>query len=195
MLASDDYQAGLVRFIENHDEPRAASVVDPAREKALAIATLTQQGARLVHHGQAEGWKTRLPVFLGRFPFEPTNDDLAAFHRSLWSALSDPTFRHGRWRLCERSGWEGDDRFMNLVAWCWEGESRWLVIVNLCDAVSAGTVRAPWTDLHGRRCRLVDDTNQVAYDRDGAALCDGLFVELGPWGWHLFRIDSVQEDS
>src|SRR3954451_9228288 len=54
LLADDRYQAGLVRFVENHDEPRAASVLDPAREKAVTIATLTQTGARLVHHREAE---------------------------------------------------------------------------------------------------------------------------------------------
>ena len=79
--ADDAYQARLLRFVENHDEPRAASVLDPARQKAVTVATLTQTGARLVHHGQAEGRKVRLPVFLGRFPDEPTDDDLAAFHR------------------------------------------------------------------------------------------------------------------
>lgn len=194
LLADEDYQTGLVRFLENHDEPRAASLVDPAREKALAVATLTQTGARLVHHGQAEGWKVHLPVFLGRFPEEPTDEDLAAFHASLWAALRDPTFRHGRWQLCDRSGWEGNEGFADLVAWCWTGESRWLVVVNLADTPSAGTVRAPWDDLRDQRCRLVDDTNDVAYDRDGAALCDGLFVELGPWAWHLFRVETIEEE-
>src|SRR4029077_7747592 len=110
-------------FVENHDEPRAASVLEPAREKAVLVATLTQMGARLVHQGQEEGRKVRLPVFLGRFPDEPADEDLGAFHRSLTAALRDPTFRHGRWRLCARSGWDGDDRFRNLVAWCWDGET------------------------------------------------------------------------
>ena len=33
LLADDSYQTRLVRFIENHDEPRAASVFEPARER------------------------------------------------------------------------------------------------------------------------------------------------------------------
>jgi hypothetical protein len=195
LLADDAYQAKLVRFLENHDEPRARSLIDAAREKALAVATFTQAGARLVHHGQAEGWKVHLPVFLGRYPAEPTDDDLAGFYRSLWSALADPTFRHGRWRLCERSGWPGNDRFENLVAWCWDGESRWFVVVNLSDATSAGHARAPWDDLRGRPVQLVDDTHAVAYDRAGTDLCDGLYVELGPWSWHLFRVEPLTEGS
>src|SRR4051794_33253864 len=52
LLADDASQARLVRFVENHDEPRVASVLDPAREKATTVATMTQVGVRLVHHGQ-----------------------------------------------------------------------------------------------------------------------------------------------
>jgi hypothetical protein len=195
LVADDGYQAKLVRFLENHDEPRAASLMDAAREKALAVATLTQAGARLVHHGQVEGWKVHLPVFLGRYPAEPTDDDLAGFYRSLWSALADPTFRHGRWRLCDRSGWPGNDGYENLVAWCWDGESRWLVVVNLSGATAAGHVRTSWDDLRGRPVHLVDDTRAVAYDRAGTDLCDGLYVELGPWSWHLFRVEPLTEGS
>lgn len=189
LLADTAYQTRLLRFLENHDEPRIASVVDPAREKALTVATLTQTGARLVHHGETEGRKVRLPVFLGRYPDEPADDDLAGFHRALAAALRDATFHHGRWQLCDRTGW--DDTAQHLVAWCWEGESRWLVVVNLSGTTSAGQVRAPWADLRGHTCRLVDPTNDVAYLRAGDALCDGLFVELGPWAWHLFRVETA----
>ena len=34
------------------------------------MTTLTQTGARLVHDGQFDGRKVRLPVFLGRYPAE-----------------------------------------------------------------------------------------------------------------------------
>jgi glycosidase len=194
LLADLGYQSKLMRFLENHDEPRAASLVSPAREKALAVATLTQTGARLVHEGQAEGWKVHLPVFLDRFPVEATDDDLAAFHARLLAALRDPTFRRGRWQLCERSGWPGNDTFVNLVAWSWDGERRWLVIVNLSDAPATGHVRAPWDDLRGRSWQLVDPTNDVTFERTGDDLCDGLYVELDPWRWHLLRVEPERID-
>jgi hypothetical protein len=189
LLADTAYQAGLVRFVENHDEPRVASVVDVPRQKAVTVAALTQTGARLVHRGEEEGRRVHLPVFLGRFPDEPVNEELAAFHRSLMAALMDPTFRHGRWQLCASTGWEGNDRFRNLVSWCWQGETRWLVVVNLSDIASSGHVHAPWDDLHGRECRLVDPTNGTIYERSGDDLRDGLYVELAPWAWHLFRVE------
>ena len=75
-----DYQRRLVRFVENHDEPRAAATFPPARARAAAVATLSQTGARLVHEGQLEGRKVHLPVFLGRRPDEPVDDELRAFY-------------------------------------------------------------------------------------------------------------------
>ncbi|MFE2124472.1 alpha-amylase family glycosyl hydrolase [Rhodococcus aetherivorans] len=193
LLADVGYQEKLVRFLENHDEPRATAVLDPAQEKAAAVATLTQAGARLVHDGQIEGRRVRLPVFLGRFPTEPADPDLSAFYRSLLTALKDTTFRTGTWQLCARSGWPGNDSAGNLVAWCWDGDQRWLVVVNLSPGTAVGHVRVPWGDLRGVACRLVDPTNDVVLDRAGTDLCDGLYVELGPWRWHLFRIESAQE--
>ena len=43
------------------------------RAPAAAVATLTQTGARLIHDGQLQGRRVRLPVFLGRFPDEPVD--------------------------------------------------------------------------------------------------------------------------
>ena len=80
----------MLRFVENHDEPRAAATFPPAKQRAATVATLTQAGVRLVHDGQIEGRRIRLPVFLGRFPDEPADDDLVAFHHSLLDALHDP---------------------------------------------------------------------------------------------------------
>ena len=125
------YQQRLVRFIENHDEPRAAATFPPEQARAAAVATLTQTGARLVHEGQLEGRPVHLPVFLARRPDEPADTDLKAFYERLLAALDDDAFRDGEWQLGERSGWEGNDTWENLVAWGWRGESRKLVVVNL----------------------------------------------------------------
>jgi hypothetical protein len=154
------------------------------------VATLTQTGARLVYQGQLQGRQVRLPVFLGRFPVEPVNRDLEDFYRSLLTAVADPTFRTGRWELCDRWGWPDNDSFNNLVAWSWDGATRWLIVVNLSDDTATGLVRAPWQDLQGRRWQLVDPTQNGSFDRDGDDLAGGLFVELEGWRWHLLRLDS-----
>jgi hypothetical protein len=182
------YQERLVRFLENHDEPRAAATFPPARARAAAVATLTQTGARLVHEGQLEGRKVRLPVFLGRRPDEPVDADLRAFYGRLLAALRDDVLRAGTWRAADVRGWPGDERWRSLAAWAWDGESRFLVVVNLGDSDAVGLVAVPWDDLRGRDVQLVDTTNDLTFVRRGDDLRDGLYVDLGPWRWHLFHV-------
>ncbi len=50
-----DYQDKLARFLENHDEPRAASTFPPEVHKAAAIITYFSPGLRFFHQGQFEG--------------------------------------------------------------------------------------------------------------------------------------------
>ncbi|MGV9714277.1 alpha-amylase family glycosyl hydrolase [Gordonia sp. NPDC003424] len=195
LTADLDYQNRLIRFVENHDEPRAAAVFDPARERAALVATLTQTGGRLVHDGQLEGRRTRLPVFLGRYPAEPADTELAEFHRTLLEILQDNTFRNGTWALCEREGWPGNDTYHDLVAWCWDGDRRWLIAVNLSDVPADAHIRVPWTDLGGHTWTLVDPVNDVTFERTGDDLVNGLYIALPPWHFHLFRIDPAEESA
>jgi hypothetical protein len=194
LQAGPGYQQGLLRFVENHDEQRAAEAFGPLRARGAAVAGLTQAGMRLVHHGQLDGARVHLPVFLGRYPDEEVDADLAEFYRSFLPLLSDPAFRTGTWRLCDRSGWPGDDRYRDLVTWCWDGSSRWLVVVNLGGNDVAGLVHTPWDDLRAQECALVDATNDLRFVRSGDDLVDGLFVQLPGWGWHLFHVEAASGD-
>jgi len=58
LQADAAYQERLLRFIENHDEPRAAATFTPARARAAAVAVSTLPGARLYHDGDRKS--TRL---------------------------------------------------------------------------------------------------------------------------------------
>ena len=192
LTAEAGYQRRLLRFVENHDEPRAAATFPPERLRAAMVATLTQTGARLVHDGQLTGARVHLPVFLGRAPAEVPDDDLAAFGRRLLAVVGDPTLGDGDWRLCQVSGWPGNDGYRDLVAWSWDGEAgRRLVVVNLGPERAAGAVRTAWDDLRGRDCRLVDPTQGVTFDRRGDDLVDGLYVELAAGGWHLLVVEEA----
>src|SRR5215213_5645783 len=51
LQADLDYQNRLVRFLENHDEPRAAATFTPDRERAAAVVIATLPGALLWHEG------------------------------------------------------------------------------------------------------------------------------------------------
>jgi len=193
LLADLAYQVGMVRFIENHDEPRAAATFPDGKERAAAVAILTLPGARLLHEGQFEGWRVRLPVFLGRRPAEPIDRDLAAFYARVLKATHHDLFRNGEWRLCERTGWPDNQSCQNILAWCWvRGDERALAVVNFGPAPAQARVEVPWDELRGTGWRLADGLSGHAYDRDGNEMRDsGLYVDLGPWQFHLFDVGRV----
>src|SRR5215471_9980803 len=92
LSADPAYQAKLVRFIENHDEPRAAAIFSCGKEEAAALTAATVPGARLFHEGQFEGRRVRPPVFLGRRPEERPNEEWQSFYERLLAAIDDPLF-------------------------------------------------------------------------------------------------------
>jgi glycosidase len=191
LVAGIDYQDKLVRFIENHDEPRAAATFSGPKERAAAIVALATPGAKLVYDGQVEGRKIKLPVFLARRPPEPADDGLVAFYRSLLSTLRAEVFHAGEWFLCDRHGWSDNDSFRNILAWTWRhGDQRVLIVVNLADHASQGMVRLPWDDLRGRTWRLCEMLGWDCYMRGGEELAEqGLFVDLQAWRWHFLRFE------
>jgi hypothetical protein len=193
LVADLGYQEKLLRFLENHDEPRAAAAFPAAKERAAAVAIATLPGARLFHEGQFEGRKVRLPVFLGRRPLEPVDKELQAFYTKLLKTIDRPVFRDGQWTLCERSGWPNNASFQNLVAWIWlKDDDRYLIAINLSDSAVQARVQVPWLDVRGATWRLIDSFSGAAYDRAGdEMLSAGLYVELGPWNYCFFLMQST----
>jgi glycosidase len=186
------YQTKLLRFIENHDEPRAAATFSPAKERAAALITATLPGARLFHEGQFEGRKIRLPVFLARRSDEPVDESLRSFYKKLLAAIDAPIFREGQWVLCKCAGWPDNPSYQNLVAWSWiNGDDRCLIVVNLSESAAQGKVEVPWDDWRGKTWRLADPLSGDTYDRSGDEMRNqGLFVDLKPWACHFFRLQT-----
>jgi hypothetical protein len=180
------YQEKLVRFIENHDEPRAAAEFEPRKRRAAALTALTLPGARLLHEGQLEGRRARVPVFLARRIEEETDREVRAFYEQLLGALRTGNFTRGDWRLCELRGWPDNQSCRNLVSWCWRsGLSRCLVVVNLSDTPSQGLVSIPWEDTAGRTWFLTDLFTSEVCERELSG--EGLYVELEAWGYHFLE--------
>jgi hypothetical protein len=193
LLADMAYQLGMVRFLENHDEPRAAATFPAEKGRAAAVAVMTLPGAKLLHEGQFKGRRVRLPVFLGRRPEEPPDEDLAAFYQRLLAETACEIFRNGQWRLCERTGWPDNPSYLNILAWCWEhGDDRQLIVVNFSAAPAQALVRVPWEDVRGRSLRLSDPLSGKTFERSGDDLAGpGMFVSLDPWQWHFLQLESL----
>ena len=193
LLAYISYQERLVRFIENHDEPRAAATFSGGKARAAAVVALTLAGAKLLHEGQMQGFQVRLPVFLGRRLLEHVDQDLLTFYQRLLKGIDHDVFRNGQWRLCERRGWPDNQSFLNIISWCWAyDDERYLIVVNFRDGDSQARIQAPWDDLGGKMWRLSDVLSGDTYDRNGEDMRDnGLHVDLGPWKYHFFRLKNI----
>ncbi len=191
------YQEKLLRFLENHDEPRAATIFSPPKEQGVAVTVSSLPGARLFHEGQFEGRKVRIPVFLGRRPAEPVDKGLQAFYDKLLAAINAPIFHEGEWKLCECSGWPDNPSFQNLVAWSWiKDNDRRLIVVNLSDRAVQARVQVPWEEIRGVTWRLTDVLSDSSYDRDGDEMASpGLYVELGPWSYCFFSVFVPTSDD
>jgi hypothetical protein len=189
LCADSGYQQKLVRFLENHDEPRAAATLSAAKARAAAITVSTLQGAVLFHEGQFEGRRVRIPVFLRRRPKEPVDRSLVEFYTKLLRLLRDPDFKGGRWQLCEATGWPDNQSHVNLVAWCWTHEDAGhLIVVNLSDRASQGRIRIPSPAVGIKALRMTDMLSGTAYERDGDEVQQaGLYVDLDAWGFHVLK--------
>jgi hypothetical protein len=196
LIADLAYQDKLLRFVENHDEPRCAATFYSGQQRAVALTAATLPGTKLFHEGQFEGRKVRLPVFLGRRPAEHFDRELYQFYTSLLEAVNRPVFHDGHWNLCDRTGWPDNVSFQNLVAWCWAlHDERYLIVVNLSHCPSQARIRVPWSDTGGGTWQLMDSLSGAYYERDGSELLSpGLYVELGPWDYHFFHCVRAKQD-
>ena len=193
--AGVDYQNRLARFMENHDEPRAATAFAPGMREAAAIVTYLSPGLRFFHDGQLEGRRKRISPHLIRMPVEPVDESVQRFYDRLLATLSHPVVRSGQWCLLEcAAAWEGNWTSDCVMAWTWEGEGsqRLLVVVNYADNQSQCYVRLPFPDLADRPVRLEDLMGSARYDREGSDLVSrGLYLDLPPWGYHAFRVNTA----
>ncbi len=187
----------LIHFIENHDESRARNAFTTRKEVLGAITIATTPGYRLIHEGQMEGRKVRIPVFLSRRPSEKADPERVKFYRTLLRIASSPLCRDGEWQIGSLSGWEDNQTYRNLIAWTWRDKSEMLIVVlNYSDQPGQGVLNLPWEDLSGHEWKLVDILKGTIYHRAGDALSrDGLFVDLPEWDFHLLWCTQKDEET
>jgi glycosidase len=185
-----DYQNKMARFLENHDEPRAAAAFSPGMHEAAAVITFLSPGLRFFYQGQFEGRTKRISPHLCRGPYESADPKLQSFYERLLSVLREPVVRNGQWQLAERvPAWEGNWTADCFVAFAWQGHGgdRLLVAVNYAPNQSQCYVRLPFTDLAGGHWKLQDRIGTATHDRGGDDLLSrGLFLDMSPWQAAVF---------
>jgi hypothetical protein len=186
------YQQKLARFLENHDEPRAAATFAPGVHEAAAVITFLSPGLRFLHQGQFEGRTQRISPHLVRGPAEPINQPLSQFYDRLLAVLRQPAVRQGTWQLLACvPAWEGNGTWDGFLAFAWHGPGaeRLLVTVNYAPTQGQCYVRLPFPDLRHRQWRLQDILGEATYDRAGDELdARGLYLDVPPWHTHVFAL-------
>ncbi|MFZ4816598.1 MAG: alpha-amylase family glycosyl hydrolase [Phototrophicaceae bacterium] len=197
LLADVNFQHKMVRFLENHDEHRAADKLDGQRQPMAAVAVFTLPGAMLLFDGQLTGSKVKLPVQLGRAPDEPVDEGLLLFYSKLFEELRHPIYEQGEWWLLDlKAGWETQPNTYHLLAHGWQQVARQeyrLIVVNMGAQPTQGTVRLDaWRNLLGSGWLLTDVMAEHTYERQGDNLVhSGLYVELPAYGFQILRFEPI----
>ena len=190
-----DYQNKLARFLENHDEPRAAETFATDVHRAAAVVTFLSPGLRFFHQGQIEGRQKRISPHLVRGPVEPVDQTLKQFYDRLLEILRQPVVRNGQWQLLECTpAWEGNWTNDCFLVYAWRGSNgeTLVVAVNFAPNQSQCHVQIPFADLAGKKWQLQDQLNPARYEWNGDDLNGrGLYLDMSPWQSAVYLLNNA----
>jgi hypothetical protein len=188
------FQDHCARFLENHDEKRAAAVFPWETHQPAALLAYLTPGLRFFHEGQFEGRRAHASIHLARRRAEPVDAAVQDFYERLFSCLQRTQVRQGRWQLQRcLPAWEGNQTVEQFLAFTWQPgpEPRLLATLNFGPARGQCYVELPVPELRGQRLLLRDLLSPAQYERSGDEITSrGLYLDLAAWGYHLFEIVS-----
>lgn len=184
-LADSQYQRRLVRFLENHDEPRIASRLSKPQHFAAAILCYLSEGLKFFHEGQLEGRQIKISPHVARRREEPVDVDIESFYLRLLKLLKKDVFERGRWMLLDpKPAWDGNQTFENILAFRWKDPEfrHLLVIVNYSPCEAQGRVRLSIdrncvSHVHFEDCM----SGESREFHRGELFNPGMLVKLQPW--------------
>jgi glycosidase len=186
----DDLNNKKLRFIENHDEDRAAKVFGDGKSKAAALIMMLAPGAHLFHQGQLEGFKIKLPIQLIRRPEEIVNQQINSFYKNLLSNIRTIMHDNSRWIPLESSpAWDGNITYKNFIGLF--NPNHFLAIINYSDSQSQCYFRPNVIDIHSANLVFEDMLNSIEYVRIKEEIVSrGLYLDMAPYGFHMFRVSG-----
>lgn len=187
LKADIEFQNKSVRFIENHDEPRASKAFGK-KSKAAAVIMSTIPGLKLYFDGQFEGKKVKLPVQLGRKPDETLDSDLNGFYDHLLSTLKKHKITEGKFKILEPvQAFDDNGTNKNILAWLWENDqNKFLVVINYSSETSVCRIKTEFSSSH-EEIVLYDLLNGKEYSRlEKEVIIEGLYIQLEPYSSHIF---------
>jgi glycosidase len=195
LFAGLDYQRHMARFLENHDEPRAALEFNNGKHQAAAILTFLSPGLRFFHQGQFTGNKKRISPHLVRGPQEQVNKEIEGFYDKLLGVLRHPVIKTGHWQLLScNQAWESNRTHDCYISFAWDGEAdeRILVVVNYSKHRSQCYVKFPFGDIETGSVVLHDLISDVTYERSVEEIkTKGLYLDEPAWKTYILMVTGL----
>lgn len=201
-LLGNDFLSRGVHFIENHDEERAMNSLGEERQRGAATALCTLPGVALLHQGQLEGQRERLPVQRAvPIQQETPNSALRAFYERLLKVTAAPLFREGRLTVL----YSNNASFISYAR-VHEGQQA-IVVINASNQLQKGSIslmpglqlksgtdyelRDLFYDLKSTDIRRLNTVLPVYPCNASQLINNGLYVELAAYDAHIFVVQPA----
>jgi glycosidase len=195
LSVTPEFVAASAHFLENHDEPRIASILSPAEHRAAALLILGLPGMRFLHNGQLAGARVRTRVQLGRRQSEPPQPDIVALYQRLLTALPKSAVGQGQAKLLRpRSAWSDNAtaQYFVLVQWQTAAGEFDLVVVNFAEHRSQCYAPLNIPELARHNWKMNDLLGDETYVRRGDDLQNqGLYLDVPGHAAQLFHFQPV----
>jgi glycosidase len=195
LQADPRFLAASVHFLENHDEPRIASLLAPAEHRAAALLILALPGMRLLHEGQLTGARVKIPVQFCRRPAEDSQPAIEQFYEQLFTVLPRTAIGRGKSSILKpREAWPGNPTAQNIILIQWQSNPAEFDLVAINLAPHRSQCYAPITaDLQGnQQWRMRDLLGSEQYERAGSELqTRGAFLDLPEHAAQLFHFNTL----
>ena len=186
--------AAGAHFLENHDEPRIASLLSLPEHRAAALLILGLPGMRFLHEGQLGGERTQLPVQLSRRAESP-QADIQRLYEQLLTTLPGTAVGQGTGQLCQpRAAWADNPTSQTFIVVQWQRQPPEfdLVVVNLAPHRSQCYASLTLPHLAEHNWLMKDLLGSEQYKRSGDDLqTQGLYLDLPAHGAQLFHFEPV----
>lgn len=178
-------------FIENHDEPRIASLLSPGEHRAAAFLISVLPGLPFYHDGQFHGARLHANVHFAKRGSEPLDAALERWYDELFTAIGESKVGRGEPVILEPGpAWADNPSHQAFVIVKWQcGPAEFdLAVVNLAShpsqcfapVVPREAAQGNWT--------LRDRFSSETHCRPGDDLASrGLYLDLPGHAFRLFQ--------
>jgi hypothetical protein len=190
------YVSASAHFLENHDEPRVASILSLPEHRAAALLILASPGMRFLHEGQLTGARIKIPVQLSRRLVEPKQADIEALYDQILAVLPRTAVGRGAGQVLKaRPAWPENPTAQNfaLIQWQTSPPAFDLVAINLAPHPGQCYVPLITPSLSSSNWSLKNHLGSETYERPGPELQkQGLYLDLPAHAAQLFRFTPLK---